>query len=344
MKAAVVREYSKISIEEIPMPDLEDEEALIQITHIGLCGSDVHIYEGKLAANYPVILGHEFSGNLAAIKSQKHKSLKVGQKVVAHPLTSCGVCELCITGRENICAQVKITGVHTAGCFAEYIKVPASKVCPLPEDMDLKLAAMAEPLAVAVHDVRKSGLKIGQTAYIIGGGPIGILTAMIAKAAGASRAVIGEINDYRIRFIKELGLEVADLRETDLEKAVSALTENKGFDVVFEDSASRAGFNDMIKAARLGGTIMLVGMPDEKQLVDITACAKRELHLIGCRIHPQTDYSAALDILKSSEFNGQIESLITHTFPFDQVEEAMEFAVKDQEHGKIILEMREEFK
>ncbi|HWQ80341.1 MAG TPA: alcohol dehydrogenase catalytic domain-containing protein [Anaerovoracaceae bacterium] len=340
MKAAVVREYNKITIEEIPMPELEEEEALIQVTHIGVCGSDVHIYEGKLAANYPVIPGHEFSGILAAIKTQKYPSLKVGQNVVAHPLTSCGVCDLCITGRENICAQVRIPGVHTAGCFAEYIKVPANKVYPIPEGMDLKLAAMVEPLAVAVHDVRKSGLKIGQSAYIIGGGPIGILTAMIAKAAGASRAAIGEINDYRIRFMKELGLEVVDLRETNLEKAVSALTDNKGFDVVFEDSGAGAAFDDMIKAAKIGGTIMLVGMPDKKQPVDITACAKRELHLIGCRIHPQIDYSAALDIVKSGEFNNQIERLITHTFSFNQVEEVMEFAVKDQEHVKIILEVR----
>ncbi|HWQ80300.1 MAG TPA: alcohol dehydrogenase catalytic domain-containing protein [Anaerovoracaceae bacterium] len=339
MKAAVVREYNRIALEDLPIPELEEEEALIQVTHIGLCGSDVHIYEGKLSANYPAILGHEFSGKLSAIKTKKRTSLKIGDQVVAHPYRSCGICDLCITGRENLCDQIKICGVHTEGCFAEYVKVPASKVYSFPEEIDPKLGAMVEPLAVAVHDVRRSGLKVGQTAYIIGGGPIGILTAIVVKAAGASRVAIGEINDYRIEFIRKMGFEAVDLKKTGLEQAVEELTGGKGFDVVFEDSGAWAGSEDMVKAAKIGGTIMLIGMPGEKHPVDITACARRGLSLVGCRIHPQIDYKAALDIIKSGEYNDQIERLITHTFPFDRISEVMEFAVKDQKHGKIILGM-----
>lgn len=341
MKAAVVREYNKISIEEVPTPELEEGEALIKVSHMGICGSDVHIYEGKLAANYPIIPGHEFSGYLADIKSKKHENLKVGQKVVAHPLTSCGICEMCITGRDNTCKQVEIFGVHEAGGFAEYVKVPANKVYSLPENMDLKLSALLEPLAVAVHDVRRSGLRIGETVYIVGGGPIGILTALVAKTAGASRVLVGEFNDYRIKFMRDLGIEVVDLKETSLETAVADVTQNKGFDIVFEDSGARAAYNDMMLAVKNGGTIMLIGMPADKQMIDVTACAKRELTLIGCRIHANINYAAALEVLKSGELSKKIEKLITHTFPFDQIEEAMEFAAKDQEHVKVIVEMND---
>lgn len=340
MKAAVVREFNRISIEEQPVPQLDEEEALIRVTHMGICGSDLHIYEGKLAANYPIIPGHEFSGYLEAIKSEKY-DYKIGQKVVAHPLTACGVCEMCDTGRENVCGEVSICGVHKAGGFAEFIKVPASKIYPLPDEMDLKFSALLEPLAVAVHDVRRSGLRIGETSYIIGGGPIGILTAVIAKASGASKAVVGEFNDYRINFMRDLGIEVADLKETALSDVVDEVTEGKGFDVVFEDSGASAAYDDMIKAVKRGGTIMLIGMPAGKQPVDITECAKRELNLIGCRIHSQNNYAAALEVMKSGEYNDKFKKLITHTFPFDRIGDAIKFGLEDQEHVKIVLEMRE---
>lgn len=340
MKAAVVKEFNKIEIEDRPVPQLGAEEALIRVTHMGICGSDLHIYEGKLAANYPIVPGHEFSGYLEAIQSDKY-DYKVGQKVVAHPLTACGACEMCNVGRENACSEVSICGVHKAGGFAEFIKVPASKIYPLPDEMDLRLSALLEPLAVAVHDVRRSRIQIGQTAYIIGGGPIGILTAIVAKASGASKVVVGEFNDYRIGFMRDLGIDAVDRKQTSLKEVVDAATAGKGFDVVFEDSGATAAYDDMIEAVKRGGTIMLIGMPAEKQPVDITECAKRELNLIGCRIHSQSNYAAALEVMKSGEYNEQFEKLITHTFPFDKIQEAMKFGLEDQEHIKIVLEMQE---
>lgn len=338
MKAAVVKEFNEISIEEQALPELGEEEALIRVTHMGICGSDLHIYEGKLAANYPIIPGHEFCGYLEAINSDKY-AYKAGQKVVAHPLTACGKCEMCNSGRENACEEVAICGVHKQGGFAEFVKVPANKLYILPDEIDLKLAALLEPLAVAVHDVRRSQLQIGDTVYIIGGGPIGILTAIVAKAAGASRVVVGEFNDYRITFMRDLGIEVADLKETALDDVVYRATSGKGFDVVFEDSGATAAYDDMIKAVKRGGTIMLIGMPADKKPVDITECAKRELNLIGCRIHSQANYAAALEVMKSGEYNDKFEKLITHTFPFDEIADAMKFGLEDQEHVKIVLEM-----
>lgn len=339
MKAAVVQDFNEINIEEKEKPQLGEEEALIRVTHMGICGSDVHLYQGKLAANYPIVPGHEFSGYLEKINSQKY-DYKPGQKVVAHPLTACGVCDLCKAGRENACKDVAISGIHKAGGFAEYIKVPAGKIYPLPKDMDLKLSALLEPLAVAVHDVRRSEMQIGQTVYIIGGGPIGILTAIVAKAAGASRVVVGEFNNYRIGFMRSLGIEVADLNNTTLEEVTENATGGKGFDIVFEDSGAAAAYVDMVNVAARGGTIMLIGMPSKKQLVDITECAKKELRLIGCRIHSESNYAAALEVMKSGEYNGEFEKLITHTFPFAEISDAMKFAVEDTKHVKIVLEMQ----
>lgn len=344
MKAAVIEEFNKIVYQEVPEPELGHDEVLIKVEYAGICGTDVHVFTGHhKQAKPPVIPGHEFVGTIAKINSDNVTNFKLGQRVVAQPLTGCGKCELCIQGRDNVCVSLNIFGIHSDGCFAEYIKVPLRKVYAVPDEIDSKILALTEPLAVAVHDVRRSELLVGQTALIIGGGPIGILTAMVAKINGASKVVISEINEQRIQFIKdmEMGFEVINPIIDDAEVLVNQYTKNMGFDVVYEVSGVQAGADLMTKATKIGGTIMMIGIPTKNYVVDTGAITLKELVMKGVRIHAQINFAAALDIISNNVFNDKLARLITDEFPIAEADKALQYSIEDKEHFKVLIKVSE---
>jgi len=297
------------------------------------------VYNGHHAtATVPRILGHEFSGEIYDIKSKSDR-LEKGDKVVVQPYFGCGVCDLCVDGRDNICSELKILGIHVDGCFAQYVKVPASKVYKVPDDMDLKLAAMAEPLAVAIHDVRRSKLKVGDKTLIIGGGPIGLLIAMVARQAGAGEVIISEINEYRIKFAQDLGFKTVNPKSEGFMDELLNCTDGKGYDVVFEVTGVKPSQLLMTKACRIGGTVMLVGFPSEPHPVNVVEAVSKELNLRGVRIHAQVNFSAAVDMLVSGKINDEIEKVITHSFRLDEFSEAIDFSFNDQQHFKVMIEI-----
>lgn len=344
MKAAVIEQFNDIVMKEVPKPELGPDEVLIKVEYAGICGTDVHIFAGDhKQAKTPLIPGHEFVGRLVKVNTNKPIEFKIGQRVVAQPLTGCGKCELCIQGRDNVCVDLNIFGIHSNGCFAEYIKVPLRKVYAIPEDIDPKIVALVEPLAVAMHDVRRSNLMVGQTALIVGGGPIGVLIAMVAKLNGASKVVISEINEKRIKFAKDMnmGFEMINPLKDDMDTKIKELTDNMGFDIVYEVSGVQAGADLMTKAAKIGGTIMMVGIPIRSYAVDTGAVTLKELRMEGVRIHAQINFAAAVDAIKNNVFNDKLKRLITNEFSIEDIKEAMEFSIKDKDHFKVLLKMSE---
>lgn len=344
MKAAVIEQFNHISMKEVLEPELGYEEALIKVEYAGICGTDVHIFQGHhKQAKPPLIPGHEFVGRLAKVNTNTKLDLKIGQRVVAQPLTGCGKCELCIQGRDNVCVDLNIFGVHSDGCFAEYIKVPLRKVYAIPEDIDPRTVALVEPLAVAMHDVKRSNLKVGQTALIIGGGPIGILIAMVAKLNGASKVVISEINESRIQFAKDMdmGFTMINPFKDNIDDRINKLTNNMGFDVVYEVFGVQAGADLMTKATKIGGTIMMIGIPNKNYSVDTGALTLKELKMEGVRIHAQINFAAAVEAIKNNVFNEKLKMLITDEFNIEDVEKAMEFSIVDKNHFKVLLKMGE---
>lgn len=338
MKAAIVKKINEVSFEEVPKPAPGIEEGLVKVKYSGICGTDIHVYTGHHAtAKYPVILGHEFVGELVEINTVKGTDLKVGDYVLVQPFNSCGVCDACIQGRDNVCSKLSILGVHEDGSFAEYVRVPLRKVYRMPDGLDLKLAALIEPLAVAVHDVKRSNLKVGQTAFIIGGGPIGALIALVARLNGASKIVISEVNEYRIKFIKDLGFEVLNPKEMDVAQEVLKMTDGKGFDVVFEVSGSQPGLELMTKAVKITGTIVIIGFPKDKFPVDTGLVASRELVIKGVRVHSQINFASGIDIMKAGIINDQLVKLIDKEFKLEEVEEAIRYSIEDQAHFKVII-------
>jgi len=338
MKAAILRKFNEISIEELPKPILEPEEALIKIKYASICGSDIHIYLGQHpTAKLPLVLGHEFVGELVEINTNKKTNLDTKEKVVVQPYRSCGVCDLCIQGRDNICYKLNILGVHSFGSFAEYIKVPVNRIYKFPINIDLKLGALVEPLAVAVHNIRKSNFQVGQTVFVIGGGPIGIMIAIVARLSGASKIVISEINDYRIEFAQKLNFTTVNPKEMDIVQEALMITDGAGFDVVYEVSGSEKGMNLMTKIVKIGGAIMLVGFPIKKYIIDEGCILAKEIELKGARLHKQIDFRNAIDILKMGVINNQISNLITKEFLLTDIKEAIRFSIEDQKHLKVLL-------
>ncbi len=339
MKAAVMEEWGRISLKETEKPKPAGDEALIKVHYAGICGTDIHIFAHEHpTAKIPLILGHEFSGEIAEVGNNT-KGLKQGQKVVVQPYRGCNYCEACLDGRDNICSKLSVFGVHENGCFAEYIKVPIKKVHPIPDDAETRLYALSEPLAVAVHDVRRSGLQVGQKALILGGGPIGILIGLTARLAGAGDVVISEVNPYRKDFISNLGLTATDPREEDFFPQLMKITHGKGFDVVYEAAGVESSVAMMTKAVKIGGTVVTIGMPGKMLPFNVMECVMKELDIRGVRIHAQNNFAAAVDIIASGVMNESLEKIITHEFPMERIEEAFTFSLKDTKHMKVIIKI-----
>ncbi len=336
----MIRNWGNIEIEDIKKPQIKEGEALIKVVYAGVCGSDLNVFLGNHpTAILPIVLGHEFSGILEEIKTDLPVDIKPGDKVVAQPLYSCGTCDACLESRDNVCNDLKLSGIHYNGCYAEYLVVPAHKVFKLPDNFDMKLAALTEPLAVAVHDVRRSQLKIGDSVLVLGGGPIGILIALVARLSGAREVVISEVNDYRIKFIEALGLNVINPTSEDFDKSIEALSDNKGFDVVYEVTGNQSALMSMTKLCKVGGTVVLTGMPKEPIPINILEGVMKEHKFVGVRIHSLINFKGAVDLLKKGTINKELNALITNEFSLDEIKDVMEFCFEDDQHFKVIIKI-----
>jgi 2-desacetyl-2-hydroxyethyl bacteriochlorophyllide A dehydrogenase len=338
MKAAVTTDFGRIEYKDVPVPEIADDEALIQVACSGVCGTDVHVFHGHHpAARPPVIMGHEFSGTVAEVGTKNPTGLEPGERVAVQPFYSCGVCELCITGRENVCPDLRIFGIHLDGSFAEYVKAPIKRVYPIPGDLDFTLAALIEPLAVALHDVRSSGFTVGNSALVIGGGPIGLLIAKIAALNGASEILVTELNPFRKKLLSDSGFAVIDPTETDLLEEIRERTGGLGYDKVFEVSGTRSGTDLMLDAVKTGGTGVIVGIPTDAYPVDTGTIFKREINLKGVRIHSQINYKDAVTLAGKKEVQDTLRSLISREFPLAELARALDLSINSSQIAKIII-------
>lgn len=340
MKAALFAEKNKLELVDAPIPEIGPGEALVRVAYAGICGSDIHVWQGHHpTATYPRIPGHEFSGVLEKVNGAVRDGLKPGDRVVVQPFWSCGLCEPCIRGMDNVCRELKIFGIHEDGCFAEYVRVPIKKVYRLPDSVDLRLGAITEPLSVAVHDVRRSGLVVGEKALILGGGPIGVLVALVAQYAGASEVYVSEINEYRIAFAKKLGIKTINPAKYNLVQETMRITDGKGFDVVYEASGSKPCIQAVTDVVKIGGTVMIIGMANEQYPFNLGAVFSKELNLRGVRIHAQQSFEGAVALLKSGDLNDKLSQIIDSEFPLEQCVEAMHYQVENPNHFKVVIKI-----
>ena len=338
MKAGVVNGDGKIRLQDIELRELEEGEALVKVLCTGICGTDVHVQHGKhKTAKLPVITGHEFVGEVAEVRGKGAEKFNPGDRVVVQPYFSCGRCDACASGKDNICEELAFMGAHTNGSFADYTIAPTRKMYKIPKDMDLELAALTEPVAVAVHDVKNSGLQVADKALVIGGGPIGMLIAIVARHSGASDVVISEISEFRRSFAEELGFTTVNPLDADFNETLSSITEGKGFNVVYEVSGTRPGISTAMENVAIAGTVMVVGMASEAYPVELFKVFAKELTIKGVRIHSQINFVKAMNLIASGELNDQFRKLISKSFSLDQISDAFDYAEKADDFFKILI-------
>lgn len=336
MQASLYQGNRKLTISKCVEVPPKKSEVKIKISYCGICGTDLHIYHGNMDSrvNIPHIMGHECSGVVSEI-GEEVKDVKIGDKVVVRPLRSCGKCAACLAGDSHICYNLDFLGIETNGAMQSYWTVPAETIHKIPDNMSLKYGALIEPLAVVCHDVRISGLVKGEKVVIIGGGPIGILAALVAKNVGAD-VLISEINEYRVNFAKKLGLNTINPKELDIEEYVNEWTGGAGADVVFEVSASKAGASIMTKLLRARGRIVAIGIYSNPPEVDLKQFFLRELKLFGARVYEIEDYENAIQLASTGEL--PLESIITKVAPLKELQEVLEGMTTDQQAMKILID------
>jgi threonine dehydrogenase-like Zn-dependent dehydrogenase len=238
------------------------------------------------------VIGHEMSGTIAAL-GENVQGLEPGDPVVVRPLSACGDCPACQRGHAHICHNLKVLGVDIDGAFQQTWTVPAHTIHKIPTDLRLKHAALIEPLAVACHDVRRACLVAGEDALIIGGGPIGLLIALVVKHIGAN-VILSEVNTYRLELAQSLGFTTLNPRKVNVADEIYAQTAGKGADVIFEVSGTQAGVDTMTAAAATRCRIALVAIHDTKPAVDLFKFVLREIELLGARVYKPDDFNQAM--------------------------------------------------
>ncbi|NLI55357.1 MAG: alcohol dehydrogenase catalytic domain-containing protein [Clostridiales bacterium] len=342
MLAAIIQKPEVLEICEVPRPVVEDGEALIRVFYTGVCGTDVHLLHGHHAtATFPLIPGHEMVGELVEVKGQEAGAFQSGQRVVAQEVLSCGRCTACAKGEDNVCQSLQIIGIHAEGSFAEYVKVPAKKMLVVPDAIDDQLAAMTEPLAVAVHDVRLSGLKVGETVLVIGGGPIGMLIAIVARAAGAKQVVISEIKKFRRDFAASMGFDVIDPTIADFDEKLTELSGCEGFDVSFEVAGVKSAISTCIDHTKCTGTVMVIAITKEPIPVDTGKIFSKELTLKGARIHNFYSFKGALELLQMKSVADDVRKLISKVYRFSDIVEAFDYAEHGEDGFKVLVRINE---
>lgn len=305
-------------------------EVQLSVAFTGLCGTDMHIIHGAMDGRVttPLVFGHEMSGTVEEIGTDVD-GWSVGDRVTVMPLQWDDSCPACRAGHRHICQNLDFVGIDSPGSLQQHWNVRAEWLVRLPEDMALDVAALAEPTAVAVHDVRRSELGPGDKVVVIGGGPIGLLIATVARHFGADVAVI-ELSSARRVQIAELGFETVDPRATNQDDWVERWTEGAGADVVFEVSGAAAAVLGATSLAKVRGTIVVVAIHPTPRPIDLQRVFWRELRLLGARVYERRDFDTAVELLADGVIPAQL--LITKIVALSQVGSAFE----DLEQGNAL--------
>src|SRR5258708_25400365 len=273
-------------LEEATMPDPPDPgpgEVLVRLRAVGICGSDMHWYKeggiGSSPAIYPQVLGHEPAGEVVAV-GKGVDSIRAGQGVIVEPAITCGHCEFCRSGHHNNCVTSIFMGSpQMPGLFRDYAVMPKRNVVPIPDSMGFVAATIIEPLSVILHILELVDIRLGDTVAVMGAGPVGLLTASVARVAGASRIFIADRIPHRLRMAHEMGFDCA-IEIGKFQQAAMDETRGRGVDVVLDAAAALETINMSIAIARLGGRVVLIGIPSEPDLnIDIHTPMAQELNI-----------------------------------------------------------------
>jgi L-iditol 2-dehydrogenase len=330
MRAVRLHGPGDLRVESIPRPSPDGGQVRLRTRSVGICGSDLHHFRegstGDDETEEPFVLGHEISAEVPAT-SAKTLGMEPGRVVAVDPAHPCGRCEWCDRGHQNLCPNVEFKSVvgHQGG-LAEWMSVYPHQVVPVPTDMGPDAAALLEPLGVAIHAVDLADIAVMDTVAVLGAGPIGLLIAQVAQAAGAGACVVVDPLTYRTEVAERIGAD----RTAEQHEAIQTWTDGRGVDVVIEATNAPEGFEHTVDSVRIGGTVVLVGIPAGNEYGLTAATARRKgVTIKFCRRMGEV-YSRAIQLVNEGQVD--LASIVTHRVPLSDAPEvlALQSGYKDQ--------------
>ncbi|OLB26700.1 MAG: galactitol-1-phosphate 5-dehydrogenase [Acidobacteria bacterium] len=320
MKALLLSKNKHLEMTDLPVPRAEPGEVLVRVAACGICGSDVHGYDGSSGRRIPpIVMGHEAAGRIAAIGSGV-TGFTEGDRVTFDSTVYCGTCGYCRRGEVNLCDNRQVLGVscadyRRAGAFAEFVAVPSRIVYRLPDNLSFEEAAMLEAVSVAIHAVSLAPLSAGSTALVVGAGMIGLLIVQVLRAAGCSRILVTDIDSSRLKLAQDVGAHTVLSATLDVARQVGELTRGAGVDAAIEAVGQGDSVKASIESVRKGGTVVLVGNIAPEVMVPLQKIVTRQIRLQGS-CASAGEYPRAMELLESGAI--QVKNLITAIAPLEE--------------------------
>jgi threonine dehydrogenase-like Zn-dependent dehydrogenase len=339
MKAQVFYEPEVMKLEEIDIPQIADDEVLVKVKTVGICGSDISYYYGHSPLDTPdgkgpLILGHEFSGEIVEVGKipQSLGLFTPGDRVTCNPVQQCNSCENCSEGKFNVCSNVATPGVSANGAFAEYCKMRYTHVYKIPDDMSYEMASIIEPMACATYAVNKLDVKPGDFVVVFGPGPIGIMMVQLIKASGAGKVALVGRSDYKLGIGKEVGADyVLNVLQKDspnyvddVAKEISRLTGGRMADRVIVPTSAKKAMQEAIDVSGTWATIVYFGLPGPDDKIEVPALNSIQSDItikfswLAPLVWPETIRALGAGLVN-------LDKIVTHRFSLDELEEAIKF-------------------
>jgi L-iditol 2-dehydrogenase len=321
MKALLLTEYKHLSLTEVPVPEIGPDDVLVKVRACGICGSDIHGYDGSTGRRIPpLVMGHEASGDIAEVGA-KVTGWKVGDRVTFDSTVSCGRCYFCQRGEINLCENRQVLGVscnefRRHGAFAEYVAVPQNILYKLPDSFPYHYAAMIEAVSIAVHAVNLTPMQLGASALVVGSGMIGLLVVQTLRLAGCGQIIAVDLEDSKLDLAKQLGADVGlNPKSVDVVKAVQELTEGRGADVAIEVVGAAKPIETAIFGVKKGGAVTLVGNITPKVEIPLQVVVSRQIRLQGSAASAG-EFPQCIDLLNRGAI--KVDPIISALAPLDK--------------------------
>lgn len=340
MKQAIMTSPGVIEYREVSVPgELRENEVLLRIQKIGVCGSDIHVYHGKHPATpYPVVQGHEYSAIVEAV-GKDVKNVVPGMRATARPQLVCGQCAPCKRGQYNVCQNLKVQGFQAPGVAQELFVVPEDRLVIFPDNVNFDHGAMIEPVAVAAHSTGRCSSLQGKNVVVTGAGTIGNLVAQFAKARGAKKVLVTDISDYRLNKAIQCGIDgVVNVSSDSFEEKVNEFFGEEGFQVGFEAAGVQASLDMLLQYIEKGSEVVIIGVYSENPRINMYYLGEHELKVIGSMMYRHEDYLEAVDAVALDKII--LDPLVTNHFPFEQYDEAYQFIARQKDKTmKVIIDL-----
>ena len=335
MRAAFYGGARRFQAGTAPVPTPGAREALLRVRRVGICGTDLHIFQGHLdhRVRKGGIIGHETFGEI--VEAPQASGFKGSDRVVVEPVVFCGSCRACAMGASYLCYKLKVLGVDLPGGMQEYWAVRATRLLRVPDTISDDHAVLLEPLAVAVHDVARAEVKSGDAVLVFGGGPIGTLIALVARHRGARVAVV-EVNPFRLEILKGFGLERVG-PDTDVVAWADQWTNGTGVDIAFEVTGNPVAARTVADVVRVWGTVSIVAIHAEPVPVNLYQMFARELVMHGSRLYARADWEEAIRLVASGAV--PVAPLVSRRIPLEALQQGMEEALGGGPVMKVLVEV-----